>query len=235
MRKIVILGSTGSIGVNTLKVVDRFPGKFKVIGLTAYNNFELLFEQIKKYSPLYVAVGLKGMDYLKRTIASSKIKVLSVEHDLSDLVTLPLVDIVVIGMRGSAALGPFLSAVRAGKRVAPANKEALVVAGDIIMREAKRCGAEIIPVDSEQSAIFQCLEGRKRSELKKIFLTASGGAVYHVPKAEFGKLSVRRILNHPRWKMGKKITVDSATLMNKGFEVIEAIRLFHLDVEQIEV
>ncbi len=234
VKRIVILGSTGTIGVNTLKVVERFPDRFKIVGLTAYNNFKLLEKQIAQFSPSYVAVGLKNIDYLKKT-SPSRIKILSVEEDLNEIVTRPDVDLVVIGMKGSGALKPFLSAVRAGKTVAPANKEALVVAGHIIIEEAKKHGATIIPIDSEQSAIFQCLDGRKREELKKVFLTASGGVLLKVPQSKFDRLSVSQILKHPRWKMGKKITVDSATLMNKGFEIIEAKWLFQLDPQDIEV
>lgn len=234
-KRVVILGSTGSIGINTLNVIGRFPGKFKVVGLTAYNNCTLLERQIRKYSPAYVAVNAKGGLYLKKHAGTRKTRILDVERDLDQLVTLRDVDIVVMAMRGSAALRPFLSAVGAGKTVATANKEALVVAGDLIMRTARRNRASIVPIDSEQSAIFQCLEGKSRNDLKKVFLTASGGPLLHVPKSRFDNLSERQILNHPRWKMGKKITVDSATLMNKGFEVIEAMALFQLDVGQIEV
>jgi 1-deoxy-D-xylulose-5-phosphate reductoisomerase len=234
-KKIAILGSTGSIGINTLKVVERFPHKFKVVGLTAYNNFKLLEKQIKQFSPSYVAVSTKGIGYLRKHINTKKTKILDSDLDIDQLVTLKSIDTVVIGMRGSAALEPFLWAVRSGKTVAPANKEALVVAGDIIMGEARKNKAHIIPIDSEQSAIFQCLDGRKRHELKKVYLTASGGALLDVPKAKFDQLSVKQILQHPRWKMGKKITVDSATLMNKGFEVIEAKHLFDLDVDSIQV
>lgn len=240
-KQVVILGSTGSIGINTLKVIDRFPNRFKVVGLTAYNNIELLEEQIKKYKPTHVAIGENGTRHGRSTrpylrdFHQKKIKILDVYRDLESLVSLPSVDVVVIGMRGSGALGPFLKAVRCGKTIAPANKEALVMAGDIIMREAKKYGARIIPVDSEQSAIFQCLEGQKREQLKKVYLTASGGALYNIAQSKFDRLSVKTILNHPRWKMGKKITVDSATLMNKGFEVIEAARLFGLKADEIEV
>ncbi len=235
LKRVVILGSTGSIGINTLKVIERFPYRFKVVGLTAYSNFKLLERQIKKFSPTHVAASTKGAQYLKKNINTRSTRILDVEKDLEQLVALRNVDTVVIAMRGSAALKPFLSAVRAGKTVAPANKEALVVAGDMLMREAKQHKATIIPIDSEQSAIFQCLEGKSRDDLKKVLLTASGGALLDVPKAKFDNLSVSQILDHPRWKMGKKITVDSATLMNKGFEVIEAKVLFQLDVRQIEV
>ncbi|MBU0468601.1 MAG: 1-deoxy-D-xylulose-5-phosphate reductoisomerase [Candidatus Omnitrophica bacterium] len=234
-KNIVILGSTGSIGINTLKVVERYPDKFKVVGLTAYNNFKLLEKQAKIFQPTHIGVSDKGIEYLKKNINTRKTKILSVKEDLESIVTLKNVDVVVIAMRGAGALGPFLAAVRSGKIVAPANKEALVMAGDIIMEEARAYGATIIPIDSEQSAIFQCLNGQKRSELKKVFLTASGGALLNVPKSRFNRLTVKQILSHPRWKMGKKITVDSATMMNKGFEVIEAQKLFNLKTNEIDV
>jgi len=234
-RNIVILGSTGSIGVNALRVVERFPERFRIVGLTAYNNLKLLEDQVARFKPTHIAVNAKGSEHFKRKIALKNVRVLDVNCDLPELVSLKKVDVVVIGMRGSAALEPFLAAVRAGKTIAPANKEALVIAGDIIMREAQKFQAKIIPVDSEQSAIFQCLEGRKKEDLKTVILTASGGALLKIPKSKFNGLSVDQILKHPRWNMGKKITVDSATLMNKGFEVIEAVRLFDLNVNQIKV
>jgi len=234
MKRVAILGSTGSIGINTLKVIERFPGQFKVVGLTAYNNYRLLEQQIRKFKPTHVASSREGMQYLKKN-CNGRLKIFDVDREVSRIAALPGVDLVVIGMRGSAALLPFLAAVQAGKTVAPANKEALVVAGDIIMREAKKTGATVIPVDSEQSAIFQCLQGQKRSELKTIYLTASGGPLHKVSSASFHSLSVRQILKHPRWKMGRKITVDSATLMNKGFEVIETTRLFDVKPDDIQV
>lgn len=234
-RRVVILGSTGSIGVNTLKVVEHLKDHFEVVGLSAYSNVKLVEKQIKKFSPKYVAVSDKGFEYLRKTIDQKKTKLLSVDRDLDHLVSLKAVDVVVIGMRSSAALSPFLSAVRSGKLVAPANKEALVIAGEIIMREARKNGATVVPVDSEQSAIYQCLQGQKREELHKILLTASGGALLDVPESKFNRLTTKEILDHPRWKMGKKITVDSATLMNKGFEVLEAKNLFELDIDEIDV
>jgi 1-deoxy-D-xylulose-5-phosphate reductoisomerase len=232
--KIAILGSTGSIGLSALKVVDRYPKRFKVIALSAYNNIKRLEEQIHRYRPRYVAVETAGMALIKASYGRS-VKVLDVRSDLDTICSLKDVDVIIIGMRGSAALSPFLTAVRHGKTVAPANKEALVIAGDLIMKEARRCGATVIPVDSEQSAIFQCLQGHNHSEVKCIHLTASGGALRSVARKDFDRLSVREILNHPRWKMGDKITVDSASLMNKGFEVIEAQRLFDLRADQIRV
>ncbi len=233
-KKVAILGSTGSIGINTLKVIDRYPDLFKVVALSANNNIELLSAQIKKYSPEFVAVNVQGIDELKKRAGFKNFKFFNVK-DVTSLVECSGAGILVLAMSGSAALPPFLSAVRLGMRVAPANKEALVMAGDIIMREAKKYGATIIPIDSEQSAIFQCLAGHDRNELKKVLLTASGGSLYRTNPKTWSRISVREVLRHPRWKMGKKITVDSATLMNKGFEVIEAKMLFGLEVDQIEV
>ena len=234
-RKVVILGSTGSIGVNTLKVIDEHKEYFEVVGLSAYNNIKLLEKQILKFSPNYVAVNELGFNYLSKVINKKKTRILDVRSDLDFLVAHKSVDVVVIGMRSSTALSPFLSAVRAGKLVAPANKEALVIAGEIIMKEARKYKAQVVPVDSEQSAIYQCLYGQNRSELKKVYLTASGGALLKTPESQFNRLTINKILDHPRWKMGKKITVDSATLMNKGFEVLEAKNLFNLKTEEIEV
>lgn len=216
VKKIAILGSTGSIGLNTLKVVDHYPDQFKVVALTAYNNKELLDAQVKKYRPKYTALGCEDEDRFSEIVSSKD------------------VDIVVIAIRGAAALAPFLAAARAGKIIAPANKEALVIAGDLIMDVARKNKATIIPVDSEQSAIFQCLDGQK-APLARVHLTASGGALRNVSTKDFGRMTVKDILRHPRWKMGAKITVDSATLMNKGFEFIEAQRLFGLRHDQINV
>src|SRR3989338_9083605 len=235
VKKIALLGSTGSIGLNTLKIVERFPDRFKITALTAYNNFELLGDQIRKFNPSFVAVSRDGMGYLKKYLSLNGTKVFNADRDIPGFVASKEVDIVVLAIGGSAALLPFLNAVRAGKTVAPANKEALVMAGHIIMSEVKKYGARIVPIDSEQSAIFQCLEGKDRKELKRIYLTASGGPLWNVPKKDFDKISIQKILKHPRWKMGKKITVDSATLMNKGLEVIEAKWLFDVAVEKIEV
>ncbi len=234
-KRIVILGSTGSIGINTLKVVSRLQQKFTIFGLTAYNNFKLLEKQIRVFSPKQVAVSSKGIEYLRQNINTRKVKIFNVDTELEEFVSNKNIDIVVIAMRGSIALKPFLTAVRLGKRVTPANKEALVIAGEIIMKEAKKHRAEIIPIDSEQSAIFQCLKGNDVNIVKKILLTASGGPLLNIPKSKFRDMSVEQILKHPKWKMGKKITVDSATLMNKGFEVIEASRLFNVAVTNITV
>ena len=231
-RSLAILGSTGSIGLNTLKVVDHNPQRFQVKALSAFNNFKLLEEQIKKYKPSHVAVGPEGLAYFKSTgIKGVKFYPIG---DCSQIASLKEVDVVVLAMRGTGALMPFLEALRAGKTVAPANKEALVIAGDLIMSEARKHKARIIPVDSEQSAIFQCLEGQQ-SKPVYIHLTASGGPLREVKAKDFKKMTPKDILRHPRWKMGQKITVDSATLMNKGFEVIEAKHLFNLEHHQIKV
>ena len=233
-KRIAILGSTGSIGLNTLNVIKKHPKEFKVEALTAFHNVELLEKQIKEFLPSHVAVERQGFEYLRSRLNGHKVKIWNTDQ-IEDVAALPQIDTVVLGIRGSAALMPFLAAIRQGKRIAPANKEALVMAGRIIMKEAARYQAVIIPVDSEQSAIFQCLDGRERKELKKIYLPASGGPLYGIQKNQFDKLTVNQILKHPRWKMGKKITVDSATLMNKGLEVIEAKWLFGLNIKDIKV
>jgi 1-deoxy-D-xylulose-5-phosphate reductoisomerase len=232
-KRIAVLGSTGSIGVNTLKVVERFPGRFIVTALSAYTNTALLQKQVRQFKPKHVAGASWTLAGLKRSLPSST-RLYDAETDLGAIAALKDVDVLVIAMRGAGALAPFLAAARAGKTIAPANKEALVIAGDILMDEARRHGARIIPVDSEQSAIFQCLDGQK-TPVRTVHLTASGGPLRDVPASQFGAMTVKDILRHPRWKMGPKITVDSATLMNKGFEFIEAQRLFGLRFDQIKV
>ena len=232
-QKVLILGSTGSIGLNTLNVIRRYPKLFQVVGLTAYNNVEELEKQIREFKPDFAAVNIDGIQRLRKI--SKRTKIFSVDADLEYLVGLKSVETVVIAMKGSAALRPFLAALKAGKKVATANKEALVIAGELIMREARRSHGTIIPIDSEQSAIFQCLEHRSLKELKCIHLTASGGPLLNLPASQFDRLSVKDILKHPRWKMGQRITVDSANLMNKGFEAIEAKHLFNVDLDDIKV
>jgi 1-deoxy-D-xylulose-5-phosphate reductoisomerase len=231
-QRLAILGSTGSIGVNALKVVDSNPGCFKVVALSAYSNIALLKQQIRKYKPAYVAAKGEVLAELAKEFRS--LKLFDVEKEIAVLASLKEVDSVLIAMRGAGALAPFLQAARSGKRIAPANKEALVIAGEILMAEARKHKAQIIPIDSEQSAIFQCLDGQS-APLKKVHLTASGGPLRDVPVSKFAKMTVEDILRHPRWSMGPKITVDSATLMNKGFEFIEAQRLFGLSFEQVNI
>ena len=230
--RIAILGSTGSIGLNTLKVVDAHPHRFQVKALSANSNFKLLERQIKKYKPTDVAVGPEGLAYFKK-IGIKGVRFYPVA-DCDQLSSIKEVDTVVLAMSGTGALMPFLMALRAGKTVAPANKEALVIAGDLIMAEANKYKARIIPIDSEQSAIFQCLEGQG-SKPRFVHLTASGGPLRNIEEKDFKRMTPKDILRHPRWKMGPKITVDSATLMNKGFEVIEAKHLFNLSYDQIKV
>ena len=234
MKRVLILGSTGTIGLNTLKVIENFPDRFKVVGLTAFNNVELLAQQVQQFKPDHVGISGARRSELEAYLKDIKISVWGAEQS-AEMCSLKEVDVVVIGISGSAALEPFLQAARSGKMIAPANKEALVIAGDILMKEARASGAVIIPVDSEQSAIFQCLQGNRRQDLKKVYLTASGGALKDIPARMFDDLTVDKILDHPRWKMGRKITVDSATMMNKGFEVIEAQKLFDLTVDEIDV
>ena len=233
-KRVAILGSTGSIGLNTLDVIRRYPDRFEVALLAARNNVAALRGQIKEFAPGKVALAGDKIPQLRGLVSSSP-RFFDVEKDLSGLVAGKDVDVVVLAMTGAVALQPFLSAVKAGKAVAPANKEALVMAGDVIMAAARKSGARIIPVDSEQSAIFQCLQGQRRCDLTRVHLTASGGPLWNVPVARYNTLTVDDVLRHPRWSMGAKITVDSATLMNKGLEVIEAQRLFGLTTDQVHV
>ena len=232
-RRIAVLGSTGSIGMNTLRVIARHPDHFEVAALTACNSVRAIERQIRTCQPKYVALARVHILPLEKKFPG--IRFFDVAGGLEELVVQKDIDVVVIAMTGAAALAPFLAAARAGKIIAPANKEALVMAGDILMASARRHGAKVIPVDSEQSAIFQCLEGRRPRDLYKVHLTASGGALRNVPSSRHDRFSVKEVLAHPRWKMGAKITVDSATLMNKGFEVIEAQRLFDLGSEMVHV
>lgn len=234
MKKVAILGSTGSIGENTLDVISRFPEEFSVSGLSAFNNIDLLERQAKRFKPGVVAINKEKVSNLNSRL-NSGIKITNLEQGIKSIVSSKETDIVMMAISGSAALLPLWEAVKAGKTIALANKEAIVMAGSIIMKKARETGAKIIPVDSEQSAIFQCLNGRDTKALKKVYLTASGGPLKTLAKDKFSKLKVKDVLKHPRWKMGKKITVDCATLMNKGLEVIEAMWLFDLKPEAIEV
>lgn len=235
MKRVAILGSTGSIGKTALEIIKQHKKEFALEALTANNNVAALKKQIAEFRPRKVAVVDGEAGGRLRLEANIKRGIYSGTEGLCRIASDKEVDVVVLAISGSAALGPLLAAINAGKTIALANKEALVMAGEIIMRRLKNSRARIIPVDSEQSAIFQCLEGRKAAELRRVYLTASGGPLYDVPLKEFSSLSREEILAHPRWKMGKKITVDSATLMNKGLEVIEARWLFDIDVSAIRV
>lgn len=238
MKKLTILGSTGSIGTNTLNIVSLYPDKFKVAALSADSNVDLLLEQIKKFRPREVAVKDRSKAALlkKRLGRRSGLKIYESDNGICEMAAKSRADIAVIAISGTAALMPTVEAIKSGKQIALASKEALVTAGGLITDLAKRKNVKIIPVDSEHSAIFQCLDGKgAMGFLSKIYLTGSGGPLRNVLKKDFDKLSHSEILNHPKWKMGKKITVDSATLMNKGLEVIEAHWLFGVDVDNVEV
>ncbi len=234
MKKVLILGSTGSIGVNTLNVIRNLKNKFKVSVLAVNTKIDLLEEQINEFKP--EAVVVKNEQYglkLKHRIGD-KCKVLTGSEGLLEVAASLDYDIFVGAMVGFCGLAPTLEAIKRGKRIALANKETLVVAGELVTTSCKQHGAELIPVDSEHSAVFQCLEGERHNRVEKIILTASGGPFLHKSKEEFSKVTIKEALNHPRWKMGNKITIDSASMMNKGLEIIEAHWLFGMPAEKIE-
>lgn len=235
MKKIVLLGSTGSIGVNTLEVVKTFPDKFSVEALSVNTNIQLLKEQIKVFAPKVVAVTDRAKAKELRDEIGNSIKVLEGEEGLKEIAASSEYDIFVGAMVGFAGLAPTIEAIKRGKRIALANKETLVVAGELITSLIQENNAELIPVDSEHSAIYQSLVGEKINEVEKIILTASGGPFLHRTKSELDSVTIEDALNHPNWKMGSKITIDSATMMNKGLEVIEAFWLFNLPQSKIEV
>lgn len=236
MKNISILGSTGSIGCNTLDVVALFPERFRVLGLSACENIERLEGQIRRFRPAMVSLNNgKAATLLKERCGDLGVEILSGVEGLIRVSTLPEVDVVVSAIAGSAGLIPTLSAVKAGKTVALANKETMVMAGEIVTREAEEKGARILPVDSEHSAIFQVMECGRREDLHKIILTASGGPFLNKSYEDRKRVTVEDALKHPNWNMGAKVTIDSATLMNKGLEVIEAKWLFDVSINQIEV
>ncbi|MCX5697374.1 MAG: 1-deoxy-D-xylulose-5-phosphate reductoisomerase [Candidatus Omnitrophica bacterium] len=235
MKRLVILGSTGSIGQNTLDVVRRFPDRFQVLGLSAYSNIDELCRQVREFRPGFVCVGNSRLAEKLGAKISPGIKLFCGEEGLLELAGLSSADEVVVAISGSQALGPLLSAIETGKDIVLANKEALVMAGPLVMQKARKHKISLKPVDSEQSAIWQCLDKQDKRNLKTIYLTASGGPLRKVPKGELRNISVPRALNHPRWKMGKKISVDSATLMNKGLEVLETMYLFGVGPQEIKV
>ena len=236
MKKISILGSTGSIGRQTLDVISEHPEKFSVVGLSAGKNIELLKEQITKYRPLAVSVeDEESASSLASEMESSDTQLLFGQEGAETIAKMDEADIVVSAMVGASGLRPTLAAARSGKDIALANKESLVIAGEVLTSEVQKNSARLLPIDSEHSAIFQALQCGKRSHVKRLILTASGGPFLNTPRDKLDDVSVEVALNHPTWKMGKKITIDSATLMNKGFEVIEAKWLFGFDPEQISV
>ncbi|MFQ6091001.1 MAG: 1-deoxy-D-xylulose-5-phosphate reductoisomerase, partial [Candidatus Bipolaricaulia bacterium] len=229
--KVAVLGSTGSIGRQALEVIEALGPDFQVVALAAGTNLELLTEQIEKFQPTVVSVGtLELVEPLRQRIGQGKLKILCGREGLLELAARPEVEMVVNGLVGAIGLEPTLAALQAGKRIGLANKESLVIGGHLV-REALGHGGELIPIDSEHSALFQLLEGRNREE--RIIVTASGGALRDRPISELGRVTPEEVLEHPNWRMGPRITVDSATLVNKGFEIIEAHWLFGLDYDKI--
>jgi 1-deoxy-D-xylulose-5-phosphate reductoisomerase len=235
-EKIALLGSTGSIGTQTLDVISKFPGEFSVSVLAGGNNIDLLTAQARKWLPEYVVIDNKSLyNTLKDNLKDTPVKVFAGEEDLEKVITDSDAGIVLAAIVGYSGLRSTLAAVRAGKRIALANKETLVVAGEIISKMISRHNSMIIPVDSEHSAIFQCLAGEENKSIEKITLTASGGPFLNVPLEELRNVKPEDALRHPNWNMGDKVTIDSASMMNKGLEVIEAKWLFDLDPGQIDV
>ncbi|MCI0413793.1 1-deoxy-D-xylulose-5-phosphate reductoisomerase [bacterium] len=236
MRKIAILGSTGSVGVNALEVVRHFPGRFQVTGLGAGRNLDLLREQALEFRPRTVSISEPALaEQLSRDLRAEGIKVACGEAGLVAIASDPETELVVAAMVGAAGFLPVLGAISCGKDVALANKETLVVAGPIIAREVAQQKVRLLPVDSEHSAIWQCLEGQQRKAVRKLILTASGGPFFKREVSTFGSITVDEALVHPNWRMGKKITIDSATLMNKGLEMIEAHYLFDEPASKLDV
>jgi 1-deoxy-D-xylulose-5-phosphate reductoisomerase len=233
---LAILGSTGSIGTSVLDVVDRLGGRFRVEGLAAGTNVALLAAQVEKYRPALVSVSdRRHVDRIRRLAKGRPVRVVHGPEGAAEVARAEGAGIVVSAITGMSGFGPTLEAVKAGRRVALANKESMVVGGSLLKREASRSGARIIPVDSEHSGVFQCLARVRRGDVRKVTLTASGGPFLKTPLAELKTKTLEEALRHPRWVMGKKVTVDSATLMNKGLELIEARWLFDLDPAELDV
>src|SRR6266478_1875445 len=239
MKRIAVLGSTGSIGRSTLSVVESYPDRFKVVSLAAGKNVEAALEQAKRWRPRVVSLSSeRDADQLRNQLKAAGLRQIDVVHGPSGTVSVAThrdADFVVSAIVGVAGLEATYEAVRAGKTVGLANKECLVAAGELITAEARRQGKPLLPIDSEHNAVHQCLRGGRMEEVERIWLTASGGPFLYTPKSQFSAITVEQALNHPTWKMGKRITIDSATLMNKGFEVIEACRLFNLPPSKISV
>ncbi len=234
MKNIVILGSTGSIGKNTIDVINNFSHKFKVLGLSAGKNLDLLIEQIKIVHPEYVAIlDKENADILKNMFPD--LKVFYAEEGIFELINIDGVDVFVNSIIGSPGLKYTYEIIKSGKQIALANKESIVMAGNILMPEAKKNNVEILPVDSEHSALFHLVADKEKEYIDKLILTASGGPFFDLSIEKLKTVSLQDALNHPVWKMGSKITIDSATLMNKGFEVIEAHYLFEMEYDRIDV
>ena len=236
MKGISILGSTGSVGVTTLDVISRFPDRFRVVAMAAGKNLEVLVDQIKRFKPELVSVATPELARdLKSRLGAEKVEIAHGMDGAISVATHRDAQFVMSAIVGAVGLRPTLAAAKAGKDVGFANKETLVVAGEVMTRAVRDSGVKLLPVDSEHNAIFQCLEGRQRSNVKRIILTASGGPFLKLPLERFATVTVAEALKHPTWRMGAKITIDSASLMNKGLEVIEARWLFDLAAEQISV
>jgi 1-deoxy-D-xylulose-5-phosphate reductoisomerase len=240
MKRIAILGSTGSIGKSTLKIIEAFPGRFSVVSLAAGGNVELAFEQAQRWHPRLMSMGSAEaanhlQDKLKKIGLNHAIEVAFNGQGAVRVATHPDADFVVSAIVGVAGLEATYEAVKSGKTVGLANKECVVTAGDLIVTEARRQGKPLLPIDSEHNAIHQCMRAGRQKEVHRVWLTASGGPFLHTPRKDFANITAEQALNHPTWKMGKRITIDSATLMNKGFEVIEACRLFDMPPSQVSV
>jgi 1-deoxy-D-xylulose-5-phosphate reductoisomerase len=235
MKNVVLLGSTGSIGTSTIKVADDLPDQIRLLGLAAGNNVELLLEQTRKHKPEAISICDPAKAKELQDALGTSSQVFSGNEGLIKLATLPDADIVLIAIVGTAGLKPALAAIRAGKDIAVASKEILVMAGEIVMNEARKYGVLVLAVDSEHSAIFQCLDGKPSNSVRKLWLTASGGPFRKTPKEEFTSITVEQALKHPSWVMGRKITIDSATLFNKALEMIEARWLFDIEIDRVDV
>ncbi len=236
-KKIVILGSTGSIGQQTLEVLRKYLNEFEVIGLSGWENTTFLKDQINIFKP---KIAVVKNEYIAKKLKNdlnnlNNIKILCGINGLITIATLEEVDIIVVAITGIASLIPTFEAVKRGKKIALASKEAMVVAGELLVKEAKLRDAKILPIDSEHSAILQCLKNEQKDYIEKIILTASGGALYNLTETALKNVSIEEALNHPNWKMGKKVTIDSATLMNKGLEVIEAKWFFNIPADKIVI
>jgi 1-deoxy-D-xylulose-5-phosphate reductoisomerase len=239
MRRISILGSTGSIGRSTLSVAESYPDRFQIVALAAGVNLESALEQARRWHPKLISIASESdANILRARLKQAGLNEIEVVHGTAGTVkvaTHPEVDFVVSAIVGVAGLEATYEAAKAGKTLGLANKECLVAAGELITAEARRQGKPLLPIDSEHNAVHQCLRGGRMEEVERIWLTASGGPFLNTPRSEFNSITVDQALNHPTWKMGRRITIDSATLMNKGFEVIEACRLFHMPPSKVEV
>jgi len=239
MKRIAILGSTGSIGRSTLRVAESYPERFQIVTLAAGSNLDAAFEQARRWKPRVMSMAAeKDADALRARLKKEGLGEIDVVHGAPGTVQVAThaeVDFVVSAIVGVAGLEATYEAVRAGKTMGLANKECLVAAGELITAEARKKGVALLPIDSEHNAVHQCMRGGRMEEVERIWLTASGGPFRNTPESEFASITVEQALNHPTWKMGKRITIDSATLMNKGFEVIEACRLFHMPPSKVDV